>query len=156
MIINPKPLIDLKVVHPVSENQLQPNSIDLTVKSISEVIKFARIGVNENVKPEYHPCPTLDNLYNLDEGAYSVDFNERVLVPHNMVGFITHRSSLNRAGAIITSGLYDSGFDNFLGAMLRAMHPIQIEKNARIATIYFISAHSSHLYCGQYQGKKNA
>jgi len=156
MIINPKPLIDLKVVYPVKEDQLQPNSIDLTVKKISQLTKYAYIGEAKHVKPEYEEFP-YDGCYDLkSHDSYSVDFNEFIIVPNNMVGFITHRSSLNRSGTIVTAGLYDSGFKNYLGAMLRTTHPIKIEKNARIVTLYFIIAHSSNLYSGQYQGKTNA
>lgn len=154
MLINPKEILEKGIVKRSVEGSLQPNSIDLTVKAIYELDGMGSMNADGTREtPRLVEAP-LDKYYYLYPGkAYSVDFNEWVEVPEGMAAFIQCRSTLNRCGVIATSGIYDSGFKNNVGAMLRVMHPIRIEPGARVATIYFVKADSSHLYTGVYQGK---
>jgi len=153
MIVNPQRILLKKAVYPTTKKQWQPNSIDLTVDSIHLMKGVGKVLVEQVDLPELiEISPTLD-MWNLIPGAYSVVFNEWVKVPKNMCANIICRSSLNRCGSFITTGLYDSGFDNRIGAILRVSHSIQIERNARIATIYFMMASAMGQYKGQYQGK---
>lgn len=151
MIINPKKIIKDKVITPVNKKQIQPNSIDLTIKSV----RLIEGGVLTERGATPWLTEMLQNQFFTLRGnkAYDIIFNEYVEVPENMVGFIVCRSSLNRIGAFITSGLYDSGFKNYVGAVLRTNNAITIQGGTRIATMYFIKAEAAHKYNGQYQDK---
>ena len=153
MLLNPKKMIENNVIYNIDkETQLQPNSIDLTLKSVKLICCGELMKKTSKIKTEKLKCK--DGVFNLFERqAYDITFNEFVSIPNNIVAFVTHRSTLNRMGGQITSGIYDSGFKNYVGAVLRTTRKIKIERNARIATIFFIQAQSSHTYNGQYQGQ---
>ncbi len=158
MIVNPKQIILSKAVYPTIEAQWQPNSIDLTVETIHAIKGVGKVLVEQVHLPKIVRINSIKQnnleIFDLSVGTYSVVFNEWVRVPQNMCAHIICRSSLNRCGSFITAGLYDSGFNNRIGAILRVACPIQIEKHARIATIYFMKATALNQYKGQYQGKR--
>ena len=91
----------------------------------------------------------------LHEGVYDITFNEGCKIPDNRVAFIKQRSSLYRNGAIINSPVFDPGFETqYMGTLLYVHETIFIEKDARVAQIYFHECNSAELYNGQWQGDK--
>jgi deoxycytidine triphosphate deaminase len=78
------------------------------------------------------------DCWRLEEGVYSVTFNEGIKVPVDAAAKITHRSSLYRTGTIIESPWWDPGFycDQMNTTMI-VTSLIIIEKNARIGQIAF-------------------
>ena len=91
----------------------------------------------------------------LYEGVYDITFNEGCKIPENRVAFIKQRSSLYRNGAIINSPVFDPGFETqYMGTLLYVHETIFIEKNARVAQIYFHECNGAELYNGQWQNDK--
>ena len=91
----------------------------------------------------------------LHEGVYDITFNEGCKIPENRVAFIKQRSSLYRNGAIINSPVFDPGFETqYMGTLLYVHEPLFIEKNARVAQIYFHECNGAELYNGQWQNDK--
>jgi deoxycytidine triphosphate deaminase len=91
----------------------------------------------------------------LYEGVYDITFNEGCKIPNNRVAFIKQRSSLYRNGAIINSPVFDPGFETEnMGTLLYVHETIFIEKDARVAQIYFHECDSAEEYNGQWQGDK--
>jgi deoxycytidine triphosphate deaminase len=91
----------------------------------------------------------------LHEGVYDITFNEGCKIPDNRVAFIKQRSSLYRNGAIINSPVFDPGFETQnMGTLLYVHETIFIEKDARVAQIYFHECNGAELYNGQWQGDK--
>lgn len=91
----------------------------------------------------------------LYEGVYDITFNEGCKIPDNRVAFIKQRSSLYRNGAIINSPVFDPGFETQnMGTLLYVHETIFIEKDARVAQIYFHECNGAELYNGQWQGDK--
>jgi deoxycytidine triphosphate deaminase len=91
----------------------------------------------------------------LHEGVYDITFNEGCKIPENRVAFIKQRSSLYRNGAIINSPVFDPGFETeFMGTLLYVHEPLFIEKDARVAQIYFHECNGAELYNGQWQNDK--
>jgi deoxycytidine triphosphate deaminase len=91
----------------------------------------------------------------LYEGVYDITFNEGCKIPDNRVAFIKQRSSLYRNGAIINSPVFDPGFETQnMGTLLYVHETIFIEKDARVAQIYFHECLSAEMYNGQWQGDK--
>jgi deoxycytidine triphosphate deaminase len=91
----------------------------------------------------------------LHEGVYDITFNEGCKIPENRVAFIKQRSSLYRNGAIINSPVFDPGFETQnMGTLLYVHETIFIEKDARVAQIYFHECNGAELYNGQWQNDK--
>ena len=91
----------------------------------------------------------------LYQGVYDITFWEGCNIPDNRVAFIKQRSSLYRNGAIINSPVFDPGFKTEnMGTLLYVHETIFIEKDARVAQIYFHECMSAEKYDGQWQGDK--
>lgn len=95
-------------------------------------------------------------IYNLEPGTYSLTFEQGCKLDDKHTAFIRHRSSILRAGGIITTGVYDSGFEvDEMGAVLVATKNIAIEVGARVAQIIIMENHPADLYNGQFQKDKD-
>jgi dUTP pyrophosphatase len=143
---------------------------DLSLKAVQKIgnriggnmFKEGRIGKVLKDKTElttYTPENTimLDGVegWLLHEGVYDITFNEGCKIPENRVAFIKQRSSLYRNGAIINSPVFDPGFETeFMGTLLYIFEPLFIEKDARVAQIYFHECNGAELYNGQWQNDK--
>ena len=136
----------------VQDGDSQPNAIDLrlgkvfainnTLFELSEEGKTHR-GTTE-ITPDY-------DWYYLKEGTYEVVMENLVTVGADEAGWVITRSTLNRNGVFITSGLYDSGYN---GVMAGAMHvrggPVRIKKGTRVAQFLLFKAEALTLYNGSY------
>jgi deoxycytidine triphosphate deaminase len=143
---------------------------DITLKAVNKignriggnVFKEGRIGKvlkNKTELTTYTPENTimLDGTegWLLHEGVYDITFNEGCKLPENRVAFIKQRSSLYRNGAIINSPVFDPGFETQnMGTLLYVHETLFIEKDARVAQIYFHECKSAEKYDGQWQGDK--
>jgi deoxycytidine triphosphate deaminase len=157
VIINPQKILKKRTtIKPIAEKAIQPNSIDLTIKEARLILDGGVLNKESKFVAVANPLETDRGAMFVFEAnkAYDIVFNEYVIVPKGTAAFVTHRSTLNRVGGFITAGIYDTGFNNYVGAVLRTNAKISIEKDARIATIYFVKAEESKLYDGSYQSKK--
>lgn len=156
MIINPKKIVEDGIIQNVDDGkfEVQQNGIDLTIKSLAQ-IEGGQLKRDGKTIKDYHEIePDEDDLFWLMPGkAYSVEFEQKIEVPENMCAQIIQRSTLNRMGGFIIAGLYDSGFKNQIGAVLRTNAFISIEKGSRVAQIIFEDADAASQYNGQYQGE---
>ncbi len=133
---------------------------DLTVKSISKV-QGGIVMQNKTVVHDYDQVPPILNgygqyVYHLEPGVYSLTFEQGCKLDDTHTAFVRHRSSVLRCGGIITSGVYDPGFEvEEMGAILFASEKIFIEKGARVAQIVMIENNPAQLYNGQWQKDKD-
>jgi deoxycytidine triphosphate deaminase len=121
--------------------------------------KIGKVLKDKTELTEYVPQTTimLDGVegWLLHDGVYDVTFNEGCKIPDNRVAFIKQRSSLYRNGAIINSPVFDPGFETQnMGTLLYVHETIFIEKDARVAQIYFHECNGAELYNGQWQNDK--
>lgn len=134
---------------------------DLSLRSVQKINGLDRIGKILKDKTELATYTSkepiqLDGVegWILHPGAYDVMFNEGCKIPNNRVAFIKQRSSLYRNGTIINSPLFDPNFETeFMGTIMYVHEPIFIEKDARIAQIYFHECEQvaeENLYRGQF------
>ena len=132
---------------------------DLTLKQVKAIDGGSVFSDKTEVLP-YLEVPTFTKegkiVYNLSSGSYSLTFEQGVKLPSNKTAFIRHRSSILRCGAMITSGVYDPGFEvDEMGAVLIATQPITIEVGARVAQIIIFDNSEAQLYDGQWLGSKD-
>ena len=132
---------------------------DLTLKEVKQINGGSVFSDKTEVGP-YLEVPTFSKegktVYTLSPGSYSLTFEQGVKLPSNKTAFIRHRSSILRCGAIITSGVYDPGFEvDEMGGVLIATRPINIEVGARVAQIIIFDNSEAELYDGQWQGNKD-
>jgi len=143
---------------------------DITLKEVNKIgnrigynqFRDGRIGKVLKDKTELTTY-TFENTIMLDgvegwllhDGVYDITFNEGCKIPDNRVAFIKQRSSLYRNGAIINSPVFDPGFETeFMGTLVYVYETIFIEKDARVAQIYFHECEPAEKYNGQWQNDK--
>ena len=141
-----------------SAKQIQQAGIDLTVKRIERFIGEGILSVDNSnrVLPDVEVVELDKNEnFHLTPGGYVIRYNESVHVPLFAAGFTLPRSSLMRLGATLHSAVWDPGYEGKGMGLLTVYHPINIQPNARIAQIIFISL-TKELeggYSGKYQGE---
>lgn len=90
----------------------------------------------------------------LHPGTYDITFWEGCSIPSNYVGLIRQRSSMLRNGTVLHSSVFDPGFSTeFMGTVMVVNETIFVEKDARVAQIYFhecTSVTEENLYNGQW------
>lgn len=147
---------------PITDNQIQPNGIDLRVRSVSKVLDggntFVLTASDEkiHVPKDVMKEDDLSYIEGRSGSAYIIDFEEYVEVPRGTVAFIYGRSSLNRNGLLIRSSVFDSGFKGQIGAVMYAFSSFRIQRGARLAQIVFARCDTASLYNGSYGEPFNA
>jgi deoxycytidine triphosphate deaminase len=165
MIISPKAAIDqgwLSWTDQITDlnKYLQPNALDFDCATIallddrsdamlSESGKKMRRLVQQN--PISHD--EYGTVWHLRNGCcYDFSSNFHVKLPAGVAADLIIRSTLNRSGVFLTSGLYDSGFNGGVCGMLRISGgDFYLAPNTRIGQIKFVrSEDSGQLYAGGY------
>ena len=141
----------------LSENQLQPAGVDLTVYKVFKLISRGYLGVNYRRISEVQEVPKKNGKWHLSKGAYKVLINEIIQVPEDAIGLCFPRSTLLRMGVDVRCALWDPGYYGRSEILLvvHNEHGVIIEENARIAQIVFIKlVEKPHkLYSGMYKGE---
>ncbi len=146
MIVDPQEVAALGIVKMATGSKIQQSGIDLTVKKIYKIAACSSL----NIEYEEVRLPAV-----LDAGsAYDVEFHEYVEVPVDMIAFIHTRSTFNRRGAFITTGVFDNGFKNYIGAVLHTSIPLLVQQDERLAQIVFHQCEHESQYQGKYQDTK--
>lgn len=172
MILNAEQIIERQLLK-LDNTKGKPAQVgyDLSLKAVNKVgnkigpniYSSGKIGKVLKDKTElttYTPLDTtqLDGVegWMLHEGTYDITFNEGCKIPPNLTAFIKQRSSLWRNGTLINSPVFDPGFETEnMGTIMLVSEPIFIEKDARVAQIYFHeSTPTDNLYNGQFQGDR--
>lgn len=158
MILTPEKAIKLGLLKESEFSQKSPVGLDLSICKITE-IKGGNIykrGVSISPYEEVYLDTTEPKGWWLNAGkVYSLTFNEFVSLDNKHTAFIQHRSSLQRSGCIVSSGIFDPGFKSQLGATLFCFITTFIELNSRLAQIIIHENYPAKLYDGNYQGNKD-
>jgi dUTP pyrophosphatase len=158
---------------PITEKQKQPNAVDLRLAKLFAFndVDISFICADNNVggrtthlqqidlEPEDEESIDGRNVkwFELQSGnAYQFLCTETVAVPDKMAGWLVARSSLNRNGVFIMSGLYDSGFRGQIGGTMYCFRPCRIEVGARVAQFLLTDAEMRERYDGQWQDQTSA
>lgn len=138
----------------VQEGDSQPNAIDLRLDKVYIMKENEFIIDNESKthRGTIELQPDKDGWFKLqNDCTYEVVMENIVRVGADEAGWVITRSTLNRNGIFITSGLYDSGYH---GVMAGAMHvrngTARIKRGTRVAQFLLFKAEALSEYNGSY------
>jgi len=139
----------------VQENDSQPNACDLRLDKVFKINDENVFEIsNEHKKhrgTKYELKPDREGYFFLEPGHYEVVMENIVRVGEGEAGWVITRSTLNRNGLFITSGLYDSGYHGSMAGVLHVMvGPARIKKGTRIGQYLSFEAESLSMYDGDY------
>lgn len=143
--------------HVDAESDVQPNAVDLRLGKVFKIRNelFEITNHDKKHRGSDEVKPDVDGFYYLEPGSYEVIMKNTIAVGLNEAGWVITRSTLNRNGVFLTSGLYDSGYS---GVMAGVMHvtcgPARIKKGTRIGQYICFDAETLHLYDGDYGSNK--
>ncbi|WP_406660573.1 deoxyuridine 5'-triphosphate nucleotidohydrolase [Methanolobus sp. ZRKC3] len=143
-----------------TNTQLQPNSVELTLKGIESLESAGAVDF-DNSEREIPTSKLIEfddeGWASLEPGTYKVTFNEIVNIPLDLAAIARPRSSLLRCGVTVESAVWDSGYRGRSESMLVVYNPhgFKLKKGARLLQLVFYELHSevSEGYCGRYQNE---
>ena len=107
----------------IQPKDIQPNAVDLRVSKI--------LKINDNV--------------------FTIDEDKKIEVGQGEAGYVITRSTLNRNGVYLTSGLYDTGYN---GVMASVMHVttglMRIKPGTRVGQYLNFKSENIGSYDGDY------
>lgn len=141
------------LTHVDASSDVQPNAVDLRLGKVfkirDEVFEITNHDKKHRGSDEVKP--DADGFFHLEPGHYEVIMKNVIHVGPNEAGWVITRSTLNRNGVFLTSGLYDSGYN---GVMAGVMHvtcgPARIKKGTRIGQYLSFDAEALMMYDGDY------
>ena len=164
------------LVRGLSDREHTDAGFDLRVGSVSAWLVGAPSGavtyigedVRELPQPIVQPVTVAPGRFTRDKDnpvnvwwlqpqtQYLVTTVESVEMPSDVVGLVWPRSTLQRAGLVLTTAVVDPGYHGELTFLLtnHTRNGAYLEMNARIAHILFFGADGHGEYKGVYQGGK--
>ena len=132
---------------------VQPNAVDLRLGKVFK-INDSVFTIDEEQKvhrgsTEFEPWT--DGYYYLVPGQYEVIMENEIEVGPDEAGFVITRSTLNRNGCFLTSGLYDTGYKGVMAGVLHVNCGLmRIKPGTRIGQYLNWKAEALHSYDGDY------
>lgn len=167
MFISPKTAIENGWIKGITNEQLQiqPNAIDFTLDRLffgngdDFIISKDPMNPSKELKQMRMMSESLPiedrrtgvNLFHIEPSSvYDGMSNMYVEIPEGVVAQLVIRSSFNRNGIFLTSGLYDSGYKGHIGFALhnRSWGRAKIEIGTRIGQITFADSTNVGTYKG--------
>jgi dUTP pyrophosphatase len=147
-------------VSPTTEEQVQPNGVDLTVEAVYEQRDSGWIGredkaVGDRQRVEAEEVgEQVPETFYLTEGGYVMAYAEEVSIPEGHVGFVFPRSSLLRNSCTMETAVWDTGYEGKGEGLIEVYHDVAIESGARVAQFVLAAADHVGEYDGAYQGER--
>jgi len=138
---------------------VQPNAVDLRLGKVFRILQNT-FEIDEEKKVHRGSeeiQPDADGYFLLEVGDYEVIMENEIEVGDGEAGFVITRSTLNRNGCFLTSGLYDTGYNGVMaGVMHVGIGPIRIKQGTRIGQYLNWEAEALSSYDGDYgKGKEH-
>lgn len=133
---------------------------DLSVTQIYSIVETGAVLKDRTIAPKLEELEPSHEIINdkvmcgwkLKPGVYDIVFNEGCKIPDNRTGLIRQRSSISRNTGLIASSIFDPGFETEqIGTILMLWQELFIEKDARVAQMYFHEHNPAEKYDGQWQ-----
>ena len=137
----------------IQPKDIQPNAVDLRVSKILKINDNV-FTIDEDKKihrgsVEFEPWE--DGYWYLYPGAYEIIMKNEIEVGQGEAGYVITRSTLNRNGVYLTSGLYDTGYN---GVMASVMHVttglMRIKPGTRVGQYLNFKSENIGSYDGDY------
>jgi len=145
------------VLSQYDSDQVQPNAVDLRVNKIFE--SFSQVFIiSEEDKQHRETRPVdlgKDGWWRLEPGSYEIVMEGTISIGEDEAGLVVARSSLNRNGCFITSGLYDSGYEGVMAGVLHVNNgPMMLKPGTRVGQFLLFKADTMFQYDGDYGAGK--
>jgi deoxycytidine triphosphate deaminase len=138
----------------VYNEDIQPNAVDLRLDKVFKIKNEVFEISNEHKKhrgTEYEIQPDRSGYFFLEPGHYEVVMENIIKVGNDEAGWVITRSTLNRNGLFLTSGLYDSGYHGVMAGVLHVtVGPARIKKGTRVGQYLSFEAQMLSAYSGSY------
>jgi len=138
----------------VTDEQVQPNGVDLTVAAVLEQIEPGHVGTDGKTVGSREPVALDGDAFELKPGGYVLQYAETIAVPENHVGFLYPRSTLLRNSCMLNTAVWDAGYEGRGEGLLQVHHPVRIDRGARVAQFVLAEASHDDVYDGSYQGER--
>lgn len=158
-LLNPRKIVEAGIVTGLnSDKQIQPAAIEFTADRVFEVVGDTWL-LSEDAKGhrETRELQPVNGFWVLEPSkVYDIMSNLYVEMPEGMAALVNIRSTLNRAGLRLTTGIWDPGFCGNFGAILHTPAGCRFSLGAgtRVAQVMFFSCDSEGVYAGGYNTKK--
>lgn len=151
MLVHVEGLANSRLTNIAIEN-IQPNAVDLNLDRVWSMHGVFSIDEETKVhRKKIEIEPDEDGYFSLGRGSYEVSFAQMINVSDDEAGFVITRSTLNRNGVFVTTGLYDAGYSGSMAACLHVnADGARIKRGTRIAQYLSWKAESLHQYDGDY------
>lgn len=137
----------------VQEGDSQPNAVDLRLGKLYKIAPNV-FEVSNEIKKHRGSIllePGADGFYILEPGHYEVVMENVIQVGKDEAGWVITRSTLNRNGVFLTSGLYDTGYHGVMAAVMHVTVGVaRIKQGTRIGQYLSFDAESLSAYDGDY------
>jgi len=138
----------------VQEGDVQPNAVDLRLGKIFRIKSEEVFEISNDHKKHRGSeeiLPDAEDYYTLFPGSYEIVMENIIHVGEGEAGWVITRSTLNRNGCFITSGLYDSGYHGVMAGVLHVTTgTARIKKGTRVGQYLSFNAESLKTYDGDY------
>ena len=137
----------------IRTGDVEPNAVDLRLGKVYKITDNV-FTIDEQQKThrgsvEWEPWE--DGYYYLYPGSYEVVMENEIHVGPDEAGFVITRSTLNRNGCFLTSGLYDTGYAGVMAGVLHVtVDTARIKKGTRVGQYLSFDAESLSMYDGDY------
>ena len=137
----------------IAAKDIQPNAVDLKVQKILS-IEENEFLIDEDQKihrGSQEVQVQADGYFHLSPGSYEIVMENIIEVAEGEAGFVITRSTLNRNGVHITTGLYDSGYHGMMAAVMHVNCGVmKIKPGTRVGQYLNFQAETLSLYDGDY------
>lgn len=137
----------------VHDEDIQPNAVDLRLDKVYKILPniFEISNDHKKHRGSEELFPDEDGYFTLLPGSYEIVMENIIHVGQGEAGWVITRSTLNRNGCFITSGLYDSGYHGIMAGVLHvSVDTARIKKGTRVGQYLSFDAESLSMYDGDY------
>ena len=137
----------------VLDEDIQPNAVDLRLCKVFQINNEVFEVSNDHKKHRgsEEVLPDGEGYYTLQPGSYEIVMENIIQVGEGEAGWVITRSTFNRNGCFITSGLYDSGYHGVMAGVLHVTSgPARIKQGTRVGQYLSFDAEALKMYDGSY------
>jgi deoxycytidine triphosphate deaminase len=137
----------------VQDGDSQANAIDLRLDKVFRILPnlFEITNDYKKHRGSEEILPDTEDFFALSPGSYEIVMENIIHVGEGEAGWVITRSTLNRNGCFITSGLYDSGYHGVMAGVLHVtVGDVRIKKGTRVGQYLSFDAEALSLYDGDY------